>query len=92
MKRIYIYILGVILIGLSVLGACKGEKKNLVRDDGFIHVPFAEGIKTEKKVKLSDIADKVEYIWLELTDSSLLNNAINSHTVISDKYVFVHTH
>lgn len=91
MKRIYIYILGVILIGLSVLGACKGEKKNLVRDDGFIHVPFAEGIKTEKKVKLSDIADKVEYIWLELTDSSLLNNAINSHTVISDKYVFVHT-
>lgn len=91
MKQIHIYILGVILTSMSILGACKEEEKNLVSEDGFIHIPFASGIEKEKTVKLSDIADKVEYIWLELTDSSLLNNTINSHTVISDKYVFVHT-
>lgn len=90
MKQIHIYILGGMLVCMSILGACEKEK-NLVSEDGFIHVPFAKGIEKEKTVKLSDIADKVEYIWLELTDSSLLNNAINSHTVISDKYVFVHT-
>ncbi|WP_302799903.1 6-bladed beta-propeller [Parabacteroides goldsteinii] len=91
MKQTHIYILGVILVSMSILGACRKEEKNLVSEDGFIHIPFAKGIEEEKTVKLSDIADKVEYIWLELTDSSLLNNTINSHTVISDKYVFVHT-
>ena len=91
MKQTHIYILGVILVSMSILGACRKEEKNLVSEDGFIHIPFAKGIEQEKKLKLSDIANKVEYIWLELTDSSLLNNTVNSHTVISDKYVFIHT-
>lgn len=90
MKHIHVYIAGMILAGICILGACKEEEKNLVSEDGFIHVPFAKGIEKEKHLKLSDIADKVEYIWLELTDSSLLNNIADAHTIISDRYVFLH--
>ena len=37
-----------------------------------IHVPFEEGMETEREVKLSDIADSVEYIRLETTDEGLV--------------------
>lgn len=37
-----------------------------------IHIPFEEGMETEREVKLSDIADSVTYIRLETTDEGLI--------------------
>ena len=37
-----------------------------------IHIPFEEGMEVEREVKLSEIADSVEYIRLETTDNGLV--------------------
>ena len=45
-------------------------------------IPFEKGVKNEKKVKLSDIAEKVTFVPMETTDASLLNK-VRANNIIS---------
>lgn len=45
-------------------------------------IPFEKGVKNEKQVKLSEIAEKITFIPMETTDASLLNK-VRANNIIS---------
>ena len=45
-------------------------------------IPFEKGVKNEKQIKLSEIAEKITFIPMETTDASLLNK-VRANNIIS---------
>jgi len=51
-----------------------------------IHIPFEKGMEIEREVKLSDIAESVEYLRLETTDEGLVKYFMPSMMHRTSKY------
>ena len=54
-----------------------------------IYIPFEEGMEIEREVKLSDIADSVEYIRLETTDDCLVKGFKLTNIIKTTKYYII---
>lgn len=54
-----------------------------------ITIPFETGIETEKEVLLSDIADSVRYIRLEISDKSLVESLKRNNLFRTSKYLIL---
>ena len=61
--------------------ACTSKQQQETVSDNLPYtiIPFEKGVKNEKKVKLSDIAEKVTFIPMETTDASLLKGKSQQH-------------
>lgn len=73
MKHITAYL--ILLCALSMTNSCSSGKQQttVTNKEGFpMIIPFESGVKNIKTIKLSDIAEKVEWVPLETTDSSLV--------------------
>ena len=59
------------------------------RVDGSVLNTFEEGMEIEREVKLSDIADSVEYIRLETTDDCLVKGFKLTNIIKTTKYYII---
>ena len=57
-----------------------------------IHIPFERGMEIEREVKLSDIAESVEYLRLETTDKGLVKYFLASMMHRTSKYYIFAEH
>ena len=57
-----------------------------------IHIPFEKGMEIEREVKLSDIAESVEYLRLETTDKGLVKYFLMSMMHRTSKYYIFAEH
>lgn len=55
-----------------------------------ITVPFEKGMEEERKVLLSQIADKVEYIPLETTDQCLIKRLMGGTVLLKDNHWYLY--
>ena len=54
-----------------------------------ITIPFEAGVGVEREIKLSDIADSVQYVPLETNDKCLIDFINSGKVVKTGKYWFV---
>ena len=54
-----------------------------------ITIPFEAGVGVEREIKLSDIADSVQYVPLETNDKCLIDFITSGKVVKTGKYWFV---
>lgn len=83
-----------IVLFLSVCGGKKAEPKliaeiELADPEYPITVPFEAGVGVEREIKLSDIADSVQYVPLETNDKCLIDFINSGKVVKTGKYWFV---
>ena len=66
------------------LVACtsKQQQETVLDNLPYTIIPFEKGVKNEKQVKLSEIAEKITFIPMETTDASLLNK-VRANNIIS---------
>ena len=66
------------------LVACtsKQQQETVLDNLPYTIIPFEKGVKNEKQIKLSEIAEKITFIPMETTDASLLNK-VRANNIIS---------
>ena len=64
---------------LLLLFSCSSSEKQIFHDDNIVR--FGEAIKNTKKVRLSELVDKIELVPLET----------NEHSMLRDTYWYTHT-
>ena len=70
--------------------SCASEKQEaLVTVGDCIVIPFEKGVGNVRPVKLSDIAEKVVFVPLETTDSSLVARQMLSHIRLANGRIYV---
>lgn len=90
MKHIIAYL--VLLYAILMASSCSSGKQQatVIMTEGFpIIIPFEDGIKNVKTIKLSDIAEKVEWVPLETTDSSLVAHPKLNTVALVDGRIYV---
>ena len=72
------------LMACAFFGSCSFNKQQETVSGNLPYtiIPFEKGVKNEKKVKLSDIAEKVTFIPMETTDASLITK-VRANNIIS---------
>lgn len=81
-----------LMLSLSAMTSCSSGNKqeSLSASDTFpITIPFEEGVDNVKGIKLSDIAERVEWIPLETTDSSLIARPLLSSVRLMNGYIYI---
>lgn len=63
------------------------EPEEQIKTTSFFTIPFADIIKTKREVKLSEIAESVEFIQFENSEKSLLGNVLD--VKLTNNYIFV---
>lgn len=70
--------------------SCTSEKKTeLVTEGDCIVIPFEKGVENVKPVRLSEIAEKVMFVPLETTDSSLVARQTPNHVRLANGCIYV---
>lgn len=93
MKRTHAYLLVIPLVLLACGNSHKQQEQPIAEVTKEvstpvypIHIPFEKGMGTEREVKLSDIAESVEFIPLETTDTSLIKSLKQTNLIRTSKY------
>ena len=75
---------------VCMLFSCTSEKNNQVMNEGeCLVIPFEKGVENIRSVKLSDIAEKVTFIPLETTDSSLVARQMLNNVRLANGQIYV---
>jgi hypothetical protein len=66
------------------LVACTSKQQQETVSDNLPYtiIPFGKGVKNEKQVKLSEIAEKITFVPMETTDASLITK-VRANNIIS---------
>ena len=66
------------------LVACTSKQQQETVSDNLPYtiIPFEKGVKNEKQVKLSEIAEKITFVPMETTDASLITK-VRANNIIS---------
>ncbi|SHJ99041.1 6-bladed beta-propeller protein [Tangfeifania diversioriginum] len=79
-----------LLLTLAVSTACSRKAKNETHEtDSFYTIPFAEIIKNQREVKLSEFANEVEFIQLENTPEALIGGVFDLK--LTKDYIFINS-
>lgn len=62
------------LMACAFFGSCSSNQQQETVSDNLPYtvIPFGKGVENEKKVKLSEIAEKITFVPMETTDASLI--------------------
>lgn len=73
-----------------MLFSCASEKNDKVMNEGgCLIIPFEKGVENVRAIKLSDIAEKVTFIPLETTDSSLVARQMLNNVRLANGQIYV---
>lgn len=73
-----------------MLLSCTSEKQvTLLTEGDCMVIPFESGVENVKPVKLSDIAEKVAFVPLETTDTSLVARQMLSQIRLANGCIYV---
>ena len=73
-----------------MLFSCTSEKQvTLLTEGDCMVIPFESGVENVKPVKLSDIAEKVAFVPLETTDTSLVARQMLSQIRLANGCIYV---
>ena len=78
-----------ISVAWMLLSCTSGKQPILVKEGGCTVIPFESGVENVKPVKLSDIAEKVTFVPLETTDSSLIARQMLSQIRLANGCIYV---
>ena len=78
-----------ISVAWMLLSCTSGKQPLLVKEGGCTVIPFESGVENVKPVKLSDIAEKVTFVPLETTDSSLIARQMLSQIRLANGCIYV---
>lgn len=88
MKKLFLSALSLAVV--AVLCSCGGKPKtHSVAQTGLVTIPLEASIEEERKVALSDLAEKVEYIPLETDTNCLVGNLWDNRIIRSKQYFFL---
>lgn len=79
----------IIILSLVFFSCTSGKQQILVKEGGCTVIPFESGVENVKPVKLSDIAEKVTFVPLETTDSSLIARQMLSQIRLANGCIYV---
>lgn len=78
-----------ISVAWMLFSCTSGKQPILVKEGGCTVIPFESGVENVKPVKLSDIAEKVTFVSLETTDSSLIARQMLSQIRLANGCIYV---
>ena len=78
-----------ISVAWMLFSCTTGKQPILVKEGGCTVIPFESGVENVKPVKLSDIAEKVTFVPLETTDSSLIARQMLSQIRLANGCIYV---
>ena len=78
-----------ISVAWMLFSCTSGKQPILVKEGGCTVIPFESGVENVKPVKLSDIAEKVTFVPLETTDSSLIARQMLSQIRLANGCIYV---
>lgn len=78
------------LLPIAVAVCSCGSKQNhsVATDGEAVLIPFEAGLNNERKVLLSDLVEKVEYIPLQTDTNCLIGRLADNNVIRSQKYYF----
>ena len=78
-----------ISVAWMLFSCTSGKQPILVKEGECTVIPFESGVENVKPVKLSDIAEKVTFVPLETTDSSLIARQMLSQIRLANGFIYV---
>lgn len=78
-----------ISVAWMLFSCTSGKQPILVKEGECTVIPFESGVENVKPVKLSDIAEKVTFVPLETTDSSLIARQMLSQIRLANGCIYV---